>query len=153
MCHRYEKVENTSDIHHTYAIVERNVRCKYAMVTWHFDSCACADPENFLRGSKFPEGVLRKISTWQKLIIWQFQGGGGGGGAPDPLPAPLDPPMAAYVWRIRSKSYVSTAYLTNDVCSTYERRIGAATHVAKNVAPRRSRSMSYVHICSCMYYV
>ena len=66
-----------------------------------------------------------------KIDNLAIQGGGGGGGAPDPLPAPLDPPMAAYVWRIRSKSYVSTAYLTNDVCSTYERRIGAATHVAK----------------------
>ena len=31
-------------------------------------------------GSKFPEGVLRKISTWQKLIIWQLLPGGGGGG-------------------------------------------------------------------------
>ena len=36
------------------------------------------------RGSKVPEGVWRKIPTWQKLIIWQFQGGGGGGGS-DPL--------------------------------------------------------------------
>ena len=36
----------------------------------------CADPENFLRGGggggKFPEGVLWKISIWQKLIIWQL---------------------------------------------------------------------------------
>ena len=31
-------------------------------------------------GSKFPEGVLRKISTWQKLIIWQLLPGGVGGG-------------------------------------------------------------------------
>ena len=45
--------------------------------------------------SKFPEGVLRKISTWQKLIIWQLLPGGGGGGGrgPDPLSPPLDPPM------------------------------------------------------------
>ena len=42
--------------------------------------------------SKFPEGVLRKISTWQKLIIWQLLPVGGGGG-PDPLSPPLDPPM------------------------------------------------------------
>ena len=43
----------------------------------------CADLENFLSwgggGSKFPEGVLRKISIWQKLIIWQLLPGGGGG--------------------------------------------------------------------------
>ena len=32
------------------------------------------------RRSKFPEGVLRKISTWQKLIIWQLLPVGGGGG-------------------------------------------------------------------------
>ena len=35
---------------------------------------SCADPENFLRGVQIPRRGLRKISTWQKLIIWQFQG-------------------------------------------------------------------------------
>ena len=40
---------------------------------------SCADPENFLSGVQSPRMGL--TSTWQKLIIWQFQGGGG----PDPL--------------------------------------------------------------------
>ena len=42
---------------------------------------SCADLENFLEGGGGGGGVQiprRKISTWQKLIIWQFQGGGGG---------------------------------------------------------------------------
>ena len=49
-------------------------------------------------GSKFPEGFGRKISTWQKLIIRQFQGN------PDPLFPPLDPPMkliSAFVFATR----------------------------------------------------
>ena len=96
------------------------------MVTWHFDSCACADQENFLTGVQIPRRGLTENFNMAKIDNLAIPGGG----VRTPCP-PLDPPMAAYVWRIRSKSYVSTAYLTNDVCSTYERRIGAATHVQK----------------------
>ena len=44
--------------------------------------------------------------------------------------------IATYVWRIRSMSYVSTAYLPHcfrvyHVCVTYVRRIGPATYVLR----------------------
>ena len=55
-------------------------------------SPTCADPENFLRGGPNSQKGSDEILTWQKLIIWQFQGGGGSGPPPPPLP-PLDPPM------------------------------------------------------------
>ena len=38
-------------------------------------------------GSKFPEGVLRKISTWQKLIICQLLPGGGERSGPHVTPS------------------------------------------------------------------
>ena len=48
-------------------------------------------------GSKFPEGVWLKISTWQKLITWQFKGGGGGGESGSGPPVP--PSGSAHVER------------------------------------------------------
>ena len=38
-------------------------------------------------GSKFPEGVLRKTSTWQKLVIWQLLPGGGERSGPPVTPS------------------------------------------------------------------
>ena len=73
----------------------------------------CADPENFLRGgggSKFPEGVLRKISIWQKLIIWQLLpgGGGGGGGGGERSGPPVTPSGSAHAIGLRIRIGTST---------------------------------------------